>query len=74
MIRVLQEHFDRAMQDHDERFNPKKEVSVVAWIEDDEDAVLLVRQVVGHRLWTLQQEEPTDFNGRRRLQGVARAG
>jgi ADP-ribose pyrophosphatase YjhB (NUDIX family) len=34
-------------------FNPKTEVSVMAWIEDDEDSVLLVRQAVGRRLWTL---------------------
>jgi 8-oxo-dGTP diphosphatase len=34
-------------------FNPKKEVSVMAWIEDDKGSVLLVRQVVGQRLWTL---------------------
>jgi ADP-ribose pyrophosphatase YjhB (NUDIX family) len=35
------------------RFNPKKEVSVMAWIEDDKGSVLLVRQVVGQKLWTL---------------------
>src|SRR3981081_4189823 len=35
------------------RFNPKKEVSVLAWIEDDQGAVLLVRQAVGQKLWTL---------------------
>jgi ADP-ribose pyrophosphatase YjhB (NUDIX family) len=35
------------------RFNPKKEVSVMVWIEDDKGSVLLVRQVVGQRLWTL---------------------
>jgi 8-oxo-dGTP diphosphatase len=34
-------------------FNPKKEVSVLAWIEDDKGSVLLVRQAVGGRLWTL---------------------
>jgi ADP-ribose pyrophosphatase YjhB (NUDIX family) len=34
-------------------FNPKKEVSVLAWIEDDQGAVLLVRQAVGQKLWTL---------------------
>ena len=28
------------------RFNPKKEVSVMGWIEDDQGSVLLVRQVV----------------------------
>jgi ADP-ribose pyrophosphatase YjhB (NUDIX family) len=36
------------------RFNPKKEVSVMAWIEDDQGSVLLVQQVVGQRLWTLR--------------------
>jgi ADP-ribose pyrophosphatase YjhB (NUDIX family) len=35
------------------RFNPKKEVSVMAWIEDDKGSVLLVRQAVGQKLWTL---------------------
>jgi 8-oxo-dGTP diphosphatase len=35
------------------RFDPKKEVSVMAWIEDDKGSVLLVRQVAGQRLWTL---------------------
>jgi ADP-ribose pyrophosphatase YjhB (NUDIX family) len=34
-------------------FNPKKEVSVMAWIEDDQGSVLLVRQAGGRRLWTL---------------------
>lgn len=34
-------------------FNPKKEVSVMAWIEDDRGLVLFVRQAVGRRLWTL---------------------
>jgi ADP-ribose pyrophosphatase YjhB (NUDIX family) len=34
-------------------FNPRKEVSVMAWIEDDKGSVLLVRQVAGQRLWTL---------------------
>ena len=34
-------------------FNPKREVSVMASIEDDKGSVLLVRQVVGQRLWTL---------------------
>jgi ADP-ribose pyrophosphatase YjhB (NUDIX family) len=34
-------------------FNPKKEVSVMAWIENDQGAVLLVRQAVGQNLWTL---------------------
>src|ERR1700738_1563743 len=34
-------------------FNPKKEVSVLAWIENDEQAVLFVRQAAGRRLWTL---------------------
>ena len=34
-------------------FNPKKEVSVMAWIENDQGAILLVRQALGRRLWTL---------------------
>jgi 8-oxo-dGTP diphosphatase len=34
-------------------FNPKKEVSVMAWIEDDQGSVLLVRQAVGQKFWTL---------------------
>jgi hypothetical protein len=34
-------------------FNPKKEVSVMAWIENDEGSVLLVQQTVGQKLWTL---------------------
>jgi 8-oxo-dGTP pyrophosphatase MutT (NUDIX family) len=32
---------------------PTKEVSVIAWIEDAEQKVLLVRQALGLRLWTL---------------------
>jgi ADP-ribose pyrophosphatase YjhB (NUDIX family) len=35
------------------RFNPKKEVSVMAWIENDQGSVLLLRQVAGQKLWTL---------------------
>jgi 8-oxo-dGTP diphosphatase len=35
------------------RLRPTKEVSVMAWIEDAEQRVLLVRQAVGLRLWTL---------------------
>jgi 8-oxo-dGTP diphosphatase len=35
------------------RFDPKKEVSVMAWIEDDRGSVLLVRQAAGQTLWTL---------------------
>jgi ADP-ribose pyrophosphatase YjhB (NUDIX family) len=35
------------------RARPTKEVSVMAWIEDAEQKVLLVRQAVGLRLWTL---------------------
>jgi hypothetical protein len=31
-------------------FNPKKEVSVMAWIENDEGDVLLVRQTAGQKL------------------------
>src|ERR1700730_18373363 len=34
-------------------FNPKKEVSVMSWIENDQGAILLVRQALGRRLWTL---------------------
>jgi ADP-ribose pyrophosphatase YjhB (NUDIX family) len=32
---------------------PTKEVSVMAWIEDSANGVLLVRQSAGSRLWTL---------------------
>jgi 8-oxo-dGTP diphosphatase len=35
------------------RTNPTKEVSVMAWIEDADEKVLLVRQALGLRLWTL---------------------
>jgi ADP-ribose pyrophosphatase YjhB (NUDIX family) len=35
------------------RFNPKKEVSVMAWIENDQGSILLVRQAVGLKLWAL---------------------
>jgi 8-oxo-dGTP diphosphatase len=35
------------------RTHPTKEVSVMAWIEDAEQKVLLVRQALGLRLWTL---------------------
>src|ERR1700745_214932 len=35
------------------RFNPKKEVSVMAWIENDQGSLLLVRQAAGLKLWTL---------------------
>src|SRR6266446_1726883 len=35
------------------RTRPTKEVSVMAWIEDAEQRVLLVRQAIGLRLWTL---------------------
>ena len=35
------------------RTRPTKEVLVMAWIEDAEQKVLLVRQAVGLRLWTL---------------------
>jgi ADP-ribose pyrophosphatase YjhB (NUDIX family) len=35
------------------RTRPTKEVSVMAWIEDAEQRVLLVRQAAGLRLWTL---------------------
>jgi 8-oxo-dGTP diphosphatase len=35
------------------RFRPTKEVTVMAWIEDSADGVLLVRQAAGFKLWTL---------------------
>jgi ADP-ribose pyrophosphatase YjhB (NUDIX family) len=35
------------------RLRPTKEVSVMAWIEDSEENVLLVRQAGGLKLWTL---------------------
>jgi 8-oxo-dGTP diphosphatase len=35
------------------RLRPTKEVSVMAWIEDSEQNVLLVRQAGGLKLWTL---------------------
>jgi isopentenyldiphosphate isomerase len=35
------------------RFNPKKEVSVMAWIEDDQGSLLLVRQAAGQKLWNV---------------------
>jgi ADP-ribose pyrophosphatase YjhB (NUDIX family) len=35
------------------RTHPTKEVSVMAWIEDEDQKVLLVRQALGLRLWTL---------------------
>ncbi len=35
------------------RLRPTKEVSVMAWIEDSTNRVLLVRQAAGMRLWTL---------------------
>ena len=35
------------------RFRPTKEVSVMAWIEDPTNGVLLVRQAAGLKLWTL---------------------
>src|SRR6202030_3327167 len=36
-----------------ERTHPTKEVSVMAWIEDEDQKVLLVRQALGFRFWTL---------------------
>src|ERR1700720_4933556 len=35
------------------RLRPTKEVSVMAWIEDSDQNVLLVRQAGGLKLWTL---------------------
>jgi ADP-ribose pyrophosphatase YjhB (NUDIX family) len=35
------------------RLRPTKEVSVMAWIEDPANGILLVRQASGFKLWTL---------------------
>ena len=35
------------------RLRPCKEVSVMAWVQDYESRVLLVRQTAGQKLWTL---------------------
>jgi ADP-ribose pyrophosphatase YjhB (NUDIX family) len=35
------------------RLRPTKEVSVMAWIEDADQKILLVRQAAGLKLWTL---------------------
>jgi ADP-ribose pyrophosphatase YjhB (NUDIX family) len=35
------------------RLRPTKEVSVMAWIEDPDQNILLVRQAAGLKLWTL---------------------
>src|SRR5467141_2539590 len=35
------------------RLRPTKEVSVMAWIENSDQNVLLVRQTAGLKLWTL---------------------
>ena len=35
------------------RLRPCKEVSVMAWAQDSESRVLLVRQTAGQKLWTL---------------------
>jgi ADP-ribose pyrophosphatase YjhB (NUDIX family) len=35
------------------RFNPKEEVSVMAWIENDHGSLLFVRHAAGQKLWTL---------------------
>jgi ADP-ribose pyrophosphatase YjhB (NUDIX family) len=35
------------------RLRPTKEVSVMAWIEDPTNGILLVRQATGLKLWTL---------------------
>ena len=35
------------------RLRPTKEVSVMAWIEDPANGVLLVRQAAGFKFWTL---------------------
>jgi ADP-ribose pyrophosphatase YjhB (NUDIX family) len=36
-----------------QKLRPTKEVSVMAWIEDLDESVLLVRQTAGLQLWTL---------------------
>ena len=36
------------------RLRPTKEVSVMAWIEDPVNGVLLVRQAAGFKFWTLR--------------------
>jgi ADP-ribose pyrophosphatase YjhB (NUDIX family) len=35
------------------KLRPTKEVSVMAWIEDSDQNILLVRQAAGLKLWTL---------------------
>ena len=35
------------------RLRPCKEVSVMAWVQDVDERVLLVRQTAGQKLWTL---------------------
>jgi ADP-ribose pyrophosphatase YjhB (NUDIX family) len=35
------------------RLRPTKEVSVMAWIEDSDQKIFLVRQAAGLKLWTL---------------------
>ena len=35
------------------RLRPSKEVSVMAWVEDSQNRVLMVRQTTGQKLWTL---------------------
>jgi ADP-ribose pyrophosphatase YjhB (NUDIX family) len=35
------------------RLRPCKEVSVMAWVQDSESRILLVRQTAGQKLWTL---------------------
>jgi len=35
------------------RLRPCKEVSVMAWVEDSQARVLMVRQTAGQKLWTL---------------------
>src|ERR1700693_5764196 len=35
------------------RLRPCKEVSVMAWVQDSESRVLLVRQTAGQKCWTL---------------------
>jgi ADP-ribose pyrophosphatase YjhB (NUDIX family) len=35
------------------RLRPRKEVSVMAWVQDSQSQVLMVRQTAGQKLWTL---------------------
>src|SRR5580704_14593766 len=41
------------------RLRPCKEVSVMAWVQDAESRVLLVRQTAGQKLWNPSRREGT---------------